>query len=104
MNFGLLHLNTPHLTLTHLITSLPDHRALEAFYVNSIRYYQNIPSSKYNSLYVGQPYQNVEQGLDAVGYDIGNYRQDLVGLLLDGIGWSLFALFLMVVTHRDKKR
>ena len=53
---------------------------------------------------MGQPYQNVEQGLDAVGYDIGNYRQDLVGLLLDGMGWSLFALFLRVVTHRDKKR
>ena len=77
--------------------------ALEAFYVNSVLYYNTVPSSSYSSLYVGQPYQNVEQGLDAVGYDIGNFATDLLGLFYDGLGWSLFALFLMIVTHRDKK-
>lgn len=36
--------------------------ALEAFYINSAAYYENVPpASKYNSLYTGQPYMNVEQ-------------------------------------------
>lgn len=79
--------------------------ALEAFYINSVNYYQSIPdSSEYNSLYAGQPYMNVEQGLDQVGYNITNFRVDLLGLLCDGIGWSLFALLLLILTHKDKKK
>jgi hypothetical protein len=74
--------------------------ALEAFYINAVLYYKTVPGGKYE----GQPYQNVEQGLSNIGYDIGNFTKDMTGLLLDGVGWSLFALLLMIARHRDKKR
>jgi hypothetical protein len=80
--------------------------ALEAFYINAVLYYNTVPGGKYNPMpqYEGQPYQNVEQGLSTIGYDIGNFTKDMTGLLLDGVGWSLFALLLMIARHRDKKR
>jgi len=73
--------------------------ALEAFYVNSIVYYQNVPSGAY----AGQPYQNVIAGLSAVGYDINNYLLDIKGMFWDGVGWSLLALLIMLITSRDRK-
>ncbi len=74
--------------------------ALEAFYVDAIQYYEKVP---HGSKYSDQPYQDVKSGLTAIGYDIHNYDEDIKGMIWDGIGWSMFALLLMLVTYRQKK-
>ena len=78
--------------------------AIEAFYVNSVMSFKTIPQSKYNDLYVGQPYVDVASVLQQVGYDINNYDKDVWGLTWNGGFWTCIALLLMYIMNRHKTR
>jgi hypothetical protein len=78
--------------------------AIEAFYVNSVTSFKTIPESKYNDLYVGQPYVDVASVLQQVGYDINSYGKDLWGLAWNGGFWTCMALVLMYIMNRHKTR
>ena len=74
---------------------------LEAFYVSQVKYYYEIPDG---SAFAGSPYINVQSGLDNNGYNIDAFSFNIRALFLCGFGWSMFALYLMLVSYRDKKR
>ena len=76
--------------------------ALEAFYINGISYYKNVPDT--SSAFEGQPYEDINYGLDTVGYDVRNFYMDIHGLFWVGVGWGLLAMLLMVCTAKSKKR
>jgi hypothetical protein len=78
--------------------------AIEAFYVNAISTYATIPKSRYNDLYVGAPWVDIEGVVKQVGYKADNFGADVAAILWDSICWMLVALVLMYALHRPKTR
>ena len=74
---------------------------LEAFYVNQVSYYQYVPDG---TAFAGAPYLNIYSGLANKGYNIIAFPTDIRAIYLCGFGWSLLALFLMLVGYADKKK
>jgi hypothetical protein len=73
---------------------------LEAFYVSQVEYYETVPSGPLE----GQPYMNVEAGLETYGYDIDNFNKSIRGLWWCGLGYGMLALVIMMNSNRDKKK
>jgi hypothetical protein len=73
---------------------------LEAFYVSQVEYYETVPSGPLE----GQPYMDVEAGLETYGYDIDNFETAIGGLWWCGLGYGLLALVIMMNSNRDKKK
>lgn len=73
---------------------------LEAFYVSQIKYYEEVPKGPLE----GQPYMNIDAGLDKIGYNINNFSLCINGLWFNGFGYGLFAILIMRFTNRDKKK
>ena len=69
--------------------------------MSQVKYYNEIPDG---SLYAGQPYINVQSGLDNNAYSINAFRTDIRALFLCGFGWSMVALYLMITSYKDKKK
>lgn len=78
--------------------------AIEAFYINSVHSFKTIPASRYNDLYVGQPYVDVASVLQQVGYDADNFGKDVWGLAWNGGMWTCIALAFMYVMNRSKTK
>lgn len=74
---------------------------LEAFYVSQVKYYYKLPAG---AEFSGAPYLNIQSGLENSGYNINAFPRDIRAIFLCGFGWSMFALYLMLVSYRDKKR
>lgn len=74
---------------------------LEAFYVNQVSYYQYVPDG---TAFAGVPYLNIYAGLTNKGYNINAFHTDIRAIYLCGFGWTLLALYLMLVTYADKKK
>lgn len=77
---------------------------IEAFYVNSVSGFLNVPPSDFNDLYVGAPYVDVEAVLQQVGYELDNFGHDIFGLVWNGFLWTFIALALMYFVNRSKTR
>ena len=73
---------------------------LEAFYVSQVNYYETVPSGPLE----GQPYMNIQAGLDVYGYKIDHLDRCLRALWWCGLGYGLLALVVMITSHRDKKK
>jgi ABC-type multidrug transport system ATPase subunit len=73
---------------------------LEAFYVSQVDYYETVPSGPLE----GEPYMNVQAGLDKYGYNIDNFGRSIRGLWWCGLGYGLLALVIMMNSNRDKKK
>ena len=74
--------------------------ALEGFYVSQVQYYEDVPSGPLK----GDPYMNIDAGLDAIGYNIDNFDKSVVALMWNGLGYGLTAMVIMAFTNRDKKK
>lgn len=74
--------------------------AVEGFYISQIKYYETVPNGDYE----GASYIDIQPGLDNTGYEVDNFKTCIRAMFLNGIGWGLLALLVMVVSNRDKKR
>ena len=54
--------------------------------------------------FAGVPYLNIYPGLEAKGYNINAFSTDIRAIYLCGFGWSVLALYLMLVSYADKKK
>ena len=74
--------------------------ALEAFYIENVRYFKTVPSGPLD----GDKYIDVQSGLTYRGYELNAYTEDMTLLFLCGLGYTFIALILMKIRHRDKKK
>lgn len=74
--------------------------ALEGFYVSQAKYYETVPSGPLE----GEPYMDIDAGLDAIGYNIDNFSKCVGALMWNGFGYGLLAMIIMAFTNTDKKK
>ena len=75
--------------------------ANEAFYINSVEYYQYIPSG---SSFSGADYMNIDAQLNNFGYNMDYFASDIGAVILCGIGWGFIAVVIMAITNLEKKK
>ena len=73
---------------------------LEGFYVSQVKYYEDVPSGPLK----GDPYMDIDAGLDKIGYNIDNFTKSVNWLFIDGFIYGGAALVIMMFTNRDKKK
>ena len=60
------------------------------------------PGSAYNYISMNEAVK--DSGLDDKGYNIIAFPTDIRAIYLCGFGWTLLALYLMLVSYADKKK
>ncbi|KAK3237517.1 hypothetical protein CYMTET_52414 [Cymbomonas tetramitiformis] len=97
----------------------PPRYGVEAFYIFSIGYYENVPMEYYDQSSTFAPtneiiaeykadgteveWMNVTPGLDTGGYELGVVSKNLVGMMFAGWFW-LFVTFMCMVTFDISKK
>jgi hypothetical protein len=72
---------------------------LEGFYVLQVDYYQDIPAGHYE----GQPYIDIDTGLEPRGYSVDSVPNCYMGLFFSGLLWHVLAFYAMSTGNREKK-
>lgn len=73
---------------------------LEGFYVSQIKYYEDVPAGPLE----GEPYMNIDAGLDNIGYGVNNFMLCINGLWFNGLGYGCVAALIMRFSNGDKKK
>jgi ABC-type multidrug transport system ATPase subunit len=73
---------------------------LEGFYIKQVEYYKDIPSG---SDYSGQPYIDIDSGLDPKGYSETDASLCYYGLFLSGLFWHILAFYVQASGNIEKK-
>ena len=68
----------------------------EAFYINAVNYYENVPSGEYVGRYTGQPYMNIQAQLD-------NYGTYIEYILVKRMKTNVIILFISMFAEFENK-